>query len=163
MPLIRGGRFVEDTFVTVDDSEPLPPSANPIVSFERFQKERNALLERNIPFGVRLKPSDDPALLHDDIERIGVIAVEFPTFRDGRGFSRARVLRSRLGFKGEIRAVGHYLYDQLAFMVRTGFDAFEVPQTFREEDFQRALREMSYFYQPSVDGKKTIRELRATR
>lgn len=163
MPLIKGGHFVEDAFVTVGDNDPLPPSANLIVSFERFRKERNALLERNSPLGVRLKPGDDPALLHDDIERIGVIAVEFPTFRDGRGFSRARVLRSRLGFKGEVRAVGHFLYDQLAFMVRTGFDAFEVPQTFREEDFQRALKEMSYFYQPSVDGKKTIRELRATR
>jgi len=163
MPLIKGGRFVEDAFVYIGDSDPLPPSANPIVSFERFRKERNTLLERNGPFGVHLKPGDDPALLRDDIERIGVIAVEFPTFRDGRGFSRARVLRSRLGFKGEIRAVGHFLYDQLAFMVRTGFDAFEVPQTFREEDFQRALKEMSYFYQPSVDGKKTIRELRTTR
>jgi uncharacterized protein (DUF934 family) len=163
MPLIKGGHFVEDAFVTIGDSDPLAPSGKPIVSFERFRNERNALLGRNSSFGVRLKPDDDPAVLHEDIERISVVAIEFPTFRDGRGFSRARVLRSRLGFKGEIRAVGHFLYDQLAFMVRTGFDAFEVPQTFREEDFQRALKEMSYFYQPSVDGKKTIRELRATR
>jgi uncharacterized protein (DUF934 family) len=163
MPLIKGGRFADDGFVTVGDSESLPANANPIVSLERFQKERDALLERNSSFGVRLKPADDPELLRNDIDRIAVVVVEFPTFRDGRGFSRARALRSRLGFKGEIRAVGHFLYDQLGFMVRTGFDAFEVPETFQIDDFERAIKEMSYFYQPSVDGKKTIRELRATR
>ena len=163
MPLIRSGRFVEDCFVSISDSDPIPSGANPIVSFARFQKERDALLARNSPFGIRLKSSDKPEALREDVARIALVAVEFPNFRDGRGFSWARLLRTRLGFKGEIRAVGQFLYDQLGYMVRTGFDSFEVPETLREEDFARAMKEMSYFYQPSVDGKKTIRELRATR
>ena len=73
------------------------------------------------------------------------------------------MLRTRLGYKGEIRAVGHILYDQLAFMVRVGFDAFEMRQDFTIEDFTRAMGEMTYVYQPSADGVKTIRDLRANR
>ncbi len=101
--------------------------------------------------------------MKDVLPNIALVAIEFPNFRDGRGFSWARMLRARFNFKGEIRAVGDFLYDQLAFMVRTGFDAFEVRQDFREEDFSRAMREITFFYQPSVDGKKTIRDLRASR
>jgi uncharacterized protein (DUF934 family) len=161
MPVIKGGRFVTDAYVPVADAEPLPANGNPIVSIERFQSERDALLARKGAFGVRLKSSDSPEALRADLSQIALVVIEFPTFRDGRAFSWARMLRTRLDFKGEIRAVGHFLYDQLAFMVRTGFDSFEVRQDFREEDFVRAMREISFFYQPSADGKKTIRELRA--
>ncbi|MEI9932859.1 MAG: DUF934 domain-containing protein [Rhizomicrobium sp.] len=64
------------------------------------------------------------------------------------------MLRTRFGYKGEIRATGDFLLDQLAFMVRTGFDAFEVRQDFRLEDFHRAMNEITHPYQPSADGKK---------
>src|SRR5690242_8685542 len=103
MPLIKGGRFVEDGFVAIADGDPLPASANPIVPLERFLKERETLLGRNSPFGVRLKSNENPEELRDDIERISVVALEFPNFRDGRAFSKARALRTRLGFKGEVR------------------------------------------------------------
>jgi uncharacterized protein (DUF934 family) len=162
MPVIRGGRFVEDDYVAVADDGPLPAKGSPIVSLTRFRRDRDGLL-RTGAFGVLLKSSDNPESLRDDLARIALVAIEFPSFRDGRGFSWARMLRTRLHFKGEIRAVGHFLYDQLAFMVRTGFDAFEVRQDFREEDFARAMREISFFYQPSADGQKTIRELRASK
>jgi uncharacterized protein (DUF934 family) len=163
MPVIRGNSFVEDEFVTVPDGEEIVAGSQPIVSLERFQKEREHLLARSAPIGVRLKSNDNPEILKDILPRIALIAIEFPSFRDGRGFSWARMLRTRFGFKGEIRAVGNFLYDQLAFMVRTGFDAFEVRQDFHEEEFARAMREITFFYQPSADGKKTIRELRASR
>ncbi len=155
MPVIRGGRFVEDDFITLSDEEALPARGRPVVPLERYRKEREHLLARNDSFGVRLKSSDNP--------KIALVAIEFPTFRDGRGFSWARMLRTRLGFKGEIRAVGHFLYDQLAFMARTGFDAFEVRQDFREEDFVRAMREITFYYQPSADGRKTILDQRASK
>jgi uncharacterized protein (DUF934 family) len=163
MPVIKGDRFVKDEFVAVPDGEGIPARSHPIVSLARFQKEREGLLALGASFGVRLKASDNPEALKDDLAKIALIEIEFPTFRDGRGFSWARMLRTRFGFKGEIRAVGHFLYDQLAFMVRTGFDAFEVRQDFQEKDFARAMREISFFYQPSADGKKTIRELRASK
>ena len=88
------------------------------------------------------------------MNRLSLIALEFPKFRDGRAFSWARMLRTRLGFTGEIRAVGDFLYDQVNYQHRVGFDAWEVPDSFTIEMFGRALKEMSYVYQPSADGEK---------
>lgn len=161
MPLIKDGAFVQDAFVTVADDAALPDGAA-IVSLARFQKEREALLIRNAPLGVQLKSSENPELLGEDVQRFSVIVLEFPVFRDGRAFSWARMLRERLKFTGEIRGTGHFLYDQINYMKRVGFDAWNVADGFSLEQFQRALTEITNVYQPSADGKKTIRELRAT-
>ena len=160
MPLIKHGEYARDDYAAADDASPLPEGPA-IVSLARFQKEREALLARNVALGVRLTSDQSPALLGEDVSRLSLIVLEFPKFRDGRAFSWARMLRTRLGFKGEIRAAGDFLYDQLAFMLRTGFDAFEVPEHITPELFRRALAEMRYVYQPAADGRKTIRELRA--
>lgn len=159
MPLIKDNAFVEDTFVTVGDDEPMPANGT-IVSLARFRRDRDGLLERNAPLGVRLKSDESPEALGEDVHRLSVVVLEYPKFRDGRAFSWARLLRTRLGFKGEIRAAGPFLYDQLAFMRRVGIDAFEVRETFTLVDFRRAMGEMTYVYQPSVDGRKPIRDLR---
>ena len=165
MPLIRveGGRAADadDAFVSVADDAPLPQAGGAIVSLARFIKDRDALLARNAPIGVRLKSDETPEGLGPDLARLSVIAIAFPKFADGRGFSWARMLRTRLGFTGEVRAVGDYLYDQVAYLVRVGFDAFEPAHGLTAVDFNRALAEMSYVYQPSTDGRKTVRELRA--
>jgi uncharacterized protein (DUF934 family) len=163
MPLIKDGKFASDRFVFVPEGHAIPEDTGVMVTLERFQSERENLFAHHAPVAVRLASNENPEVLKDDLNSIAAIALEFPIFRDGRAFSRARMLRTRLGYKGEIRGVGHFLYDQLAFMVRVGFDAFDVRQDFRIEDFDRAMREMHYVYQPSADGKKTIRELRATR
>jgi uncharacterized protein (DUF934 family) len=160
MPLIKDGAFVADAFETVADDAALPANGT-IVSLARFRNERDTLLARNAPLGVRLKSSESPQALGEDVHRLSVIALEFPIFRDGRAFSWARMLRTRLNFTGEIRGVGHFLYDQIAYMCRTGFNAFDVPEGFTLAQYQRALSEMTNVYQPSADGKKTIRELRA--
>jgi uncharacterized protein (DUF934 family) len=97
----------------------------------------------------------------EDVNRLSLVVLEFPKFRDGRAFSWARMLRTRLGFKGEIRAIGDFLYDQIDYQHRVGFDAWEVPDNFTVDMFNRALGELTNVYQPSADGKKTIRELRA--
>jgi uncharacterized protein (DUF934 family) len=161
MPLIKDGAFADDPFVTVADDAALPDGAA-IVSLARFQKERDALLARNAPLGIQLKAPENPELLGDDVQRFSVIVLEFPVFRDGRAFSWARMLRERLKFSGEIRATGHFLYDQIAYMKRVGFDAWNVAEGFPLEQFRRALTEITNVYQPSADGKKTIRELRAS-
>lgn len=162
MPLIKDGAFASDGFVTVADDVALPDGAA-IVSLARFQKERDALLARNAPLGIRLKAPENPELLGGDVQRFSVIVLEFPVFRDGRAFSWARMLRERLKFTGEIRATGHFLYDQIAYMKRVGFDAWDVPEGFTLDQFRRALAEITNVYQPSADGKKTIRELRAAK
>jgi uncharacterized protein (DUF934 family) len=160
MKLIKSGAYAQDSFAPVTDDAALPEGAV-LVSLARFQKEREGLLERNTPIGVKLQSNENPELLGADVNRLSLVALEFPKFRDGRAFSWARLLRTRLGFRGEIRAVGDFLYDQVNYQHRVGFDAWEVPDHFTIEMFNRALTEMTNVYQPSADGKKTIRELRA--
>ncbi len=160
MPLIKNGAYAEDGFAAVADDAPLP-DAPVIVSLTRFTKERETLLARNTALGVRLKSDESPEALGEDLQRLSLIVLEFPKFRDGRAFSWARMLRTRLGYTGKIRATGDFLYDQLAFMQRVGIDAFEVPEKITLSLFQRALGEMRLAYQPAADGKKTIRQLRA--
>ncbi len=160
MPLIKDGAFADDAFVTVADDAALPEGAA-IVLLARFQKDREALLARNAPLGVVLKAPESPEALGEDVHRLSLVVLEFPVFRDGRAFSWARMLRTRLNYTGEIRATGHFLYDQINYMHRTGFTAFEVPEDFVLEQYQRALKEMTNVYQPSADGRKNIRQLRA--
>lgn len=158
--LIKSGAYAQDVFAPVADNAPLPEGAV-LVSLARFQKERESLLARNTQVGIRLQAHENPESLGADINHFSLIALEFPKFRDGRAFSWARILRTRLGFTGEIRAVGDFLYDQVNYQHRVGFDAWEVPDNFTLEMFNRALAEMTNVYQPSADGKKTIGELRA--
>ncbi len=160
MPLIRDGAFVEDAFTFVADDAALGDEPA-IVSKARFVKEREALIARNAPLGLKLKSSETPEDLGDDVHRFAVIALEFPSFSDGRAFSWARILRTRLGYKGEIRSIGHTIYDQLAMLHRVGVNAFQVPDSFPIEQFHRAMGEMSDVYQPAADGRRTIRDLRA--
>ena len=164
MPLIQvesgQGAFIADPYVNIADAAALP-AGGAIVSLARFSKERDALLARNAPIGVRLKSDESPEVLGDDAQRLSLVAIGFPKFVDGRGFSWARMLRTRLNFTGEVRAVGEFLFDQISYLHRTGFDAFEVPDGFTLEQFHRALGEITNVYQPSADGKKTIRDLRA--
>src|SRR4051794_23757854 len=76
--------------------------------------------------GVRLESSDDPEALAGHLDRLTLVAIHFPTFTDGRGYSIARLLRERYGFKGEIRAVGEVLRDNLFYLSRCGFDSFDL-------------------------------------
>jgi uncharacterized protein (DUF934 family) len=159
MPLIKNGLVADDPYTTVADEAPLPDGAV-IVSLTRFRAERSTLLARNQKLGVVLASDQSPEALGSDIDRLSLVVLEFPKFRDGRPFSWARLLRTRLKFAGEIRARGDFLYDQIAFLTRVGFDAFELPSTIPPELFARALSEMTDVYQPSADGRKTVLELR---
>jgi uncharacterized protein (DUF934 family) len=158
--LIKSGAYAQDVYVRVADDAPLPEGPV-LVSLARFQKERDALLARNTPVGIKLQSSENPEALGADVNHFALIALEFPKFRDGRAFSWARMLRTRLGYTGEIRAVGDFLYDQVNYQHRVGFDAWEVPDHFTVEMFTKALTEMTNVYQPSTDGRTTIRQLRA--
>lgn len=162
MPLIRNGVWADDEFANVADDAALPDGAV-LVSLTRFAAERETLLARNAPLGVKLTSAQSPAGLGDDIQRLSLVAIEFPAFKDGRGFSWARMLRTRMKFEGELRATGAFLVDQLAFLARTGFDAFDGDARITPQALARALTEISAPYQPAADGAKTIRELRALR
>ncbi|WP_371232951.1 DUF934 domain-containing protein [Pseudomonas sp. QE6] len=101
-------------------------------------------------YGVWLAPDDDPEELIWRLKEPALIAIDFPSFRDGRGYSLAYLLRSRLGWRGELRAVGDVLRDQLAHMRQCGFDAFAVREDKSVEDALKGLAGLSVLYGRSV-------------
>ena len=163
MALIKAGQLVDDAFVYVADDGALPVAGAVIVSLECWQSSRDALLRRDEPVGVRLRSDEPPALIGDGIEKLAVIALEFPAFRDGRAYSYARLLREKYAYLGELRAIGDVLLEQLHFMVRTGFDAFEIDSEDPIGDYQVAAEDFSVWYQPTADGRSTATELRRQR
>ncbi len=154
--LIKGGEIVADAWIRLEDDATAPPGADVIVSLARWKAEREALAARNGGVGVRLDGADSPAELKDDLARLGVIALAFGTFKDGRAFSHARLLRERYGFKGELRAVGDVLRDQLFFMHRCGIDAYELRPDRSAEDALAAFRELSVTYQGAADDRRPL-------
>jgi uncharacterized protein (DUF934 family) len=161
MSLIKGGKVVEDTFFDASGAETIPPTGPVIVSLAQWQSQRDALLRRGSPLGLRLHSDQSPEAIADDVQHFALIALEFPKFRDGRAYSYARLLRERYGFKGELRAVGDVLMEQVFFMVRTGFDAFDLQQSPDPvAAFQTALHDFSVWYQPTGDGRPTAMQLR---
>ena len=160
MPLIKDKRLVQDQFVTVTDDDPIPDEGPVIVSLAHWQTDRQRLIARGEPVGVRLKSDEHPEVIAGDLENLDIIALEFPTFRDGRAYSYARLLRERYGFEGELRAVGDVLLEQLHFMDRVGFNAYEFESDDPERDFQIASEDFSVWYQPSTDKRPTAVQLR---
>ena len=160
--LVKAGRIAEDAFTPVADGEELP-DAPVIVSLKRFLAEHDSILARRQPLGVRLESGESPQELQPYLSELAVVVLHIPAFRDGRAFSAARLLRTRLGYGKEIRLTGHFLLDQIAFYTRVGVDAFDVAPNISVADIQTALHEISDVYQPSVDGRATIHDLRMRR
>lgn len=113
-------------------------------------------------FELLLPNTEDIEALGDVVRRFDAVILEFPEFKDGRAYSQARVLRERLGYKGEIRARGAVLCDQALFMLRAGFDALEIGGG-DAEGFRRAISAYSYYYQPAADGVAPVHALRAAK
>jgi uncharacterized protein (DUF934 family) len=158
--LIKDGKLVDDTFVYIDDDATLPADGAVIVNLERWQSSREELLQRGEPVGVRLRSDQPPELIGAGLDKLAVVALEFPGFRDGRAYSYARLLREKYDYRGELRAVGDVLLEQLHFMVRTGIDAFEIHSEDPKGDFEIAAADFSVWYQPTADGRRTAVELR---
>ncbi len=159
MRLVKSGRVVEDRFVRWLDDGPAPDHIAVIVPHERLLAEPG-LIDRAAPTGV-LWPNDrDISALAPFVDRLALIALAFPVFRDGRAYSQARILREQYGFQGELRATGQVLRDQFLFMLRAGFDAFEVAKDADAAAFPEAIRRYSVFYQPTGDGRNTARQSR---
>lgn len=126
MQIIRNRAIVEDGWTHVSAGETVPADGDVIVDLATFKAQREALSSRSGKVGVRLASSDEPEELAEEAAGLPLVAVEFPKFADGRGYTTGRLLRERFGFAGELRAVGDVLRDQLRYMERCGFDAFEL-------------------------------------
>lgn len=107
------------------------------------------------PLALILPNTADVAAIADDLAHFDAIILEFPSFRDGRAYSQARLLRERYGYAGEIRARGEILRDQALFMARAGIDAVEIAEE-RASGAAAALSEFSAFYQQGADGSAPV-------
>jgi uncharacterized protein (DUF934 family) len=153
--LIKERRAVADSWRLLKHGEDgalaaVPASGDVIVPLALWLEQRDALRARIDRAGVWLDSHEDPAALAGDIARLPLIAVNFPKFGDGRGYSIARLLRERYGFKGELRAIGEVARDLLFYMAAVGFDAFALREGEELEEAQRAFADFSESYQASV-------------
>ncbi len=158
MMMIKNKAVVSDDWVVLRLNENETPetvavaAGKIIVPLKVWQAQRDQLQGR-AELGVWLNSDERPEALLGDVEKFAVIAVNFPKFSDGRSYSIAYNLRMRLGYSGELRAIGDVLRDQLFQMQRVGFDAF-VPRPDRNiHDALKGLSDFSETYQISVDQK----------
>jgi len=152
---IRHRRVERDTwrFVGVDADEDLAtlPDGAIVVPLAVWKARRDALLARPHAVGVWLSPDDEPGELADDVSALSLVAVHFPKFTDGRGYSTAVLLRRRFGYRGELRAFGDVGRDQLFYLMRSGFDAFSLAPHRNPDAALASLGDFSVRYQGSVD------------
>ncbi len=123
--LIKDRNVSDDRWTLVRDPAAEVPAGAVIVPLAVWQARRDELAARG-DVGVWLSPAEDPASLADDLAALSLVAVDFPQFTDGRGYSTGRLLRERYRFAGELRAIGDVQRDQLAYLVQCGFDAFSL-------------------------------------
>ena len=155
MPLVKNGKISDDAFVHVADDAPLPGDGAVLISAARFLEDPEAISRRLGKTGVVWPNNRDLDDLVPYLDRLAAVALVFPTFRDGRAYSQARLLRERFLYRGELRATGQVLRDQFVFMMRAGFDAFEVKKQADAEAFAQTAKRYSVFYQPTGDGRVT--------
>ena len=157
--LIKDGVIVDDPWQLLNEAaleSEIPAEGDVIVPLEYWQQNRDALLARNGKTGVCLQPGEEPEALAGDLDKLPLVAINFPAFKDGRGYSYARELRTRYNFQGEIRAVGDVLRDQLFYMQRVGFNAFAVRADRDIEDALNGLSDFSVTYQGDVNDPRPI-------
>jgi uncharacterized protein (DUF934 family) len=154
--LIDGAFVAEDDRFTTVAADESAPKGDVIIPLAQFQADGEALFADGRDIGVRIEAGESVDDLAYDLPRIAVVALVFPTFRDGRAFSSAALLRERYGFKGEVRAVGDVWREQARFMVRCGFDAFEPVDGSTPEAWGQAAGDFRHVYQRAADALEPI-------
>lgn len=171
MPLVKktavGLEVAETAWTRLQASDEIPESGAVLVPLAVWLEQRESLRQRPDAVGVWLGSDTDGSFsawgetFAADLLGLSVIAVDFPVFGDGRGYSLASLLRQRHGYQGELRAIGNVLVDQVSAMARVGFDGFEVTEGTRLELLEQAWSRFSAVYQPATDGRQTVWQQRA--
>ncbi|KAA0693602.1 DUF934 domain-containing protein [Halopseudomonas laoshanensis] len=152
--LIKGDALIKETWHLMPAEttlEGLSNSDDLIVPLNLWLDHSHALKARDGGLGVWLNSDEEVEAIADDLEHFQVIALNFPVFSDGRSYSNARLLRDRYGYKGEVRAIGDVLRDQLFLMKRCGFDAFVIREDRNAEEALESLKDFSEVYQAATD------------
>lgn len=150
--LLKEGSIVADSWrlqSQLEDAAPVP-DGKLILPLGAWESRRDQLLNRP-DTGVWLDSDEEPSRIADDLEHLDLLAINFPVFSDGRGYSYARLLRERYAYHGELRAIGDVLVDQLFFLKRCGFDAFALRDDQDIEAAKAALGAFSESYQAATD------------
>jgi uncharacterized protein (DUF934 family) len=163
MPLVKAGKIAEDRFLRVADGNPIPEEGAIIVSADRFLADAQEFANRSDPVGVLWPNNRSVAELEPHLARLALVALVFPAYKDGRAYSQARMLRERYGYGGELRATGQVLRDQFVFLLRSGFDAFDVVKPADAVAFEDVAQRYSVFFQPTGDGRMTVARVRTGR
>lgn len=162
MRVIKDNQIIEDSWARVDAVEPgqALPDGDIIVPFSYWKQNREALAGRAGRLAVCLNGDDRVEEIAGDLDRFELIALDFPAFKDGRCYTHARLLRERYGYKGDLRAVGDVLRDQLFYMKRCGFSSFFVRKDKDIEDALKAFNDFTVKYQTAADGAQPVYRLR---
>ncbi|WP_029354596.1 DUF934 domain-containing protein [Bosea sp. 117] len=163
MKLIENGHVIADRYVRVADDEALPEGAPVLVSADRLLREGAELARRGAPVGVVWPNNRRIEAIEPYLDQLALIALVFPTFRDGRAYSQARLLRERFDWQGPLRATGNVLRDQFLYMSRAGFDQLEATKDADADAYVDELKSYTAFYQPTGDGRPTILRARLGR
>ena len=155
MPLVKDGHIVADRFTRVLDDAPVPAEGAVLLPAERFLADAAELSQRAAETGVIWPNNRNIEELDPHLARLACVALMFPSFRDGRAYSQARILRERFGYRGELRATGQILRDQFVFLRRAGFDALEVKKDEDVVAYRDVMARYTVFYQPTGDGRVT--------
>ena len=160
MPLLRNGIAAENIYTDVSSAETFAAEGALLVSLAQWHAHRDQLTTRTDPLGIILRSDEKPTEIAADLEFFAVIALDFPAFGDGRAYSYARLLRDRYNYEGELRAIGDVLLEQLHFMHRVGFNAFDIADSNAVHAWETAAADIHVWYQPTGDGRKSVLELR---
>ena len=160
MPLIKNGSVIADRYVHVLDDAPLPEGVPVIVPAARFLADVAEILQCETPVGVIWPNNRRVAELAPYLDRLALVALVFPSFKDGRAYSQARLLRERYDYHGELRATGQILRDQFLFLVRAGFDVLDVAKPGDIDAFASVLKRYTVFYQTAGEGHTAATRLR---
>jgi uncharacterized protein (DUF934 family) len=155
MRVIKDRKILDDSWELLPAGAPLPPSGDVIVGLAVWSEWLKANHERSGRVGVLLASGEVPEQIESP-ERAPLIAIEFPKFADGRGYSSARLLRERHNYKGELRAVGDVLRDQLFYMARCGINSFALKAGKDIEGALAAFDDFSIAYQAAADDPRPL-------
>lgn len=159
--IILDGAVAEDHWLHLADDATLPETGDIIVSLNRWQTERDALLSHNGHLGLLIAGDTVLDDIVPDLNHFALIALSFPAFKDGRCYSHARLLRERHNYTGELRAVGDVLRDQLFYLTRCGINALEIRADRDIEDALNAFNDFTVKYQPACDEAEPLYRRRA--
>jgi uncharacterized protein (DUF934 family) len=151
MAFYKDSAFSIDGWLRLEDGKEVPQDGHVILTLDQWQNYQAAQPNANTPLGLFLPPNILLESLSIDFSRFSLIALQFPAYTDGRAYSMARQLRDDYHFKGEIRATGDVLFDQLQLMARCGFDAFEITNVATIKLLESGKQApLTHFYQPGL-------------